>query len=76
MIHVYWTNDLKKDYGAIIEPTSPFKGTCNHCKQRKIVRNYAYNCFERLGTLCKDCFEEIDYELNDCLDFHEIEDFF
>lgn len=75
-IHITWDNDLDKKKGAILEPTSPFKGICQHCKQRKIVRNYAYNFFERLGTLCNDCFNEIDNELEDCLDFHEIEEFF
>ena len=76
MVKVYWTNDLKKDKGAILAPTAPFKGICQDCKQRKLVRNYAYNYFERLSTLCKDCFEEIDSELSDCLNFNEIEDFF
>lgn len=75
MVKIYWVNDLKKDKGALLAPTAPFKGICQHCKQRKSVRNYAYNYFERLGTLCKDCFEEIDSELSYCLDNNEIKDF-
>ena len=75
MIKIYWPNDFKKDKGAILAPTAPFKGICQHCKQRKLVRNHAYNYFERLGTLCKNCFNEIDSALSDCLNFKEIEDF-
>lgn len=75
MIKVYWDNDLKKDKGAILDPTAPFKGICQDCKQRKTVRNYAYNYFKRLGTLCKDCFNKIDSELSESLNFKEIEDF-
>ena len=74
MIHVFWPNDFKKDKGTILTPTAPFKGICNHCRKKAIVRNYAYNSFERLGTLCKDCFEEIDSEISNYTNFHEVEE--
>lgn len=35
MVKVYWDNDFKKDKGAILDPTAPFKGICQHCKQKK-----------------------------------------
>lgn len=76
MVKVYWDNDLKKDKGTILDPTAPFKGICQHCKQRKTVRNYAYNYFKRLGTLCKNCFKEIDSAFSDCLNFNEVKDYF
>ena len=48
----------------IRKTTSPFKGICQHCEQRKNVRLYPYNYFEWLGVLCKTCFEYIDNEIS------------
>lgn len=44
---------------------SPFKGVCNCCQQRTIVRPYPYNESEWLGTYCKPCIEKIDEALGD-----------
>ena len=72
---IFYGNDfnLMKD-GYDLNPTAPFKGICQHCKQRTIVRNYAYNVYERLGTLCKECFNEIDKELSYCYNINDLED--
>lgn len=59
---------------SMIFTTSPFKGVCQQCKHRTIVRNYPYNHFERLGTLCNTCFKEIDTALSSYEDYHEEEE--
>lgn len=46
--------------GIVIGPLAPFKGICNHCGKRKVVRHYPYNVIEPLGVYCKECFKEID----------------
>lgn len=51
--------------------TAPFKGICDQCKKRTNVRNYPYNENERLGTLCTNCFKEIDKALCNCKNINE-----
>ena len=74
-IKVYFPLTHVKCTGYETNPTAPFKGICNQCNQRKIVRNYAYNCLERLGTYCKDCIKEINDDLAGYKDYYEHEEY-
>lgn len=38
----------------------PFKGICQDCGKRTLVRLYPYNDFEWYGVCCKYCFKEFD----------------
>lgn len=66
MQKVYYPNESDRSHGCLVQPTAPFKGTCRHCGERTIVRNYPYSCNDRLGTFCKECNAAISAHLS-CL---------
>lgn len=64
MARIFYSNDSDRSHGCVVLPTAPFKGVCQRCGKRTIVRNYPYNCESRLGTYCPGCFREIDSEIS------------
>lgn len=64
MARIFYPNDSDRSRGYEVSPTAPFKGVCQHCGERTIVRNYPYNCESRLGTYCPECFRKIDSEIS------------
>jgi hypothetical protein len=62
------------DSGVVRESSGPFKGICQQCKNRTVVRLYPYSCEEWLGVLCKECYREIAEALSDAGVYHDEED--
>lgn len=51
--------------------SAPFKGVCQQCKNRLLVRLYPYNDNEWFGVLCKFCFEDFDNAMEQYRDYYE-----
>ena len=74
---IYWDDDFMFEKqgahakggtpgkGKTLAPLSPFKGVCQHCKKRTIVRYYPWSTEKWVGSLCKHCIEEFDNALSE-----------
>lgn len=62
-MRIFWRDLYGNSDNAKIgvkEISAPFKGVCNDCKKRGLVRHYPYSWVDNLGVLCKDCYKRID----------------
>lgn len=51
--------------------SAPFKGICQQCKKRTLVRLYPYNSSQWFEVLCKFCFEDFDNAMAQYRDYYE-----
>lgn len=62
-MRIYWRGlyDIRDESKiGVKEISAPFKGVCQDCKKRLLVRHYPYSWIDNLGVLCKDCYKRID----------------
>lgn len=65
-MRIYWRGlyDVRDELKiGVKEVSAPFKGVCQDCKKRLLVRLYPYNWLDNLGVLCIDCYKYIEREL-------------
>lgn len=55
--------------------SAPFKGVCEQCKKRTLVRLYPYNDNEWFGLFCISCFKDYDNALAQYKDYFEESDY-
>lgn len=66
-MRIYWRglyNIMDESKIGVKEISAPFKGVCDHCQKRVVVRHYPYSWVENFGVFCKYCYKSIEDDLN------------